>query len=276
MLNLLWLIFLTFARPVSKRSKSRCSAAGKMTLRMPVALFQACAPCSHTSILCSLCQVFLFSDEEMVSEHLGGLLGAAVQGLQRVGRNWATKTWHDATWGEGVLHPKLPAPRICCLWCLLPAEEMPDKRAGMSGVGREEALSVCCLLASHEAHVINKVLMPKILKECQLLRRNHMSRKHQRHRWILSCLCNEIFTARLPGSWRKLGIWATLVSQANPGYELCGAYHPPQSRVQQCGPSGRENRLELTGYNLEASQQTTGHAGHGDIWTVSRLPSSCP
>ena len=77
-----------------------------------------------------------------------------------------------------------------------------------------------------------------------------------------------IFAACLPGSWGKLGIWATLVSRANPGYELGGAYHPPQGRVKQCGPSGRENRLGLPRYNLEASQQATVHAVLGDIWTA--------
>ena len=163
--------------------------------------------------------------------------------------------------------------RICCLWCLLLAEEMPDKRPGMSGVGREEALNVCCLLASHEAQVINKVLMPSILNECQLFRRNHMSRKHQWHRWSLPCLCNGIFAARLPGSWRKLGIWATLVSQANPGYELCGAYHPPQSRVKQCGPSGRENRLILPGTIWKPPSRPQGMRGMG---TFGQCPGCSP
>lgn len=96
-------------------------------------------------------------------------------------------TWHDMGWRSAAL--KGPSSSGFALWCLLPAEEMPDKRAGMSGVGREEALNVRCLIASREAQVIHKVLMPSILKECQLFRRSHRSRK--RHRWwILPCLCN--------------------------------------------------------------------------------------
>ena len=205
---------------------------------------------------------------------VGWFVRGCSPGLQRVGHDWATNTWYDVTWGEGVLHPKLPAPQDL-LSLVSPSCRGDARQKKRNEWSRERgSLNVCCLLASHEAQVINKVLMPSILNECQLFRRNHMSRKHQWHRWIVPCLCNGIFTAHLPGSWRKLGIWATLVSQANPGYELCGAYHPPQSRVKQCGLSGRENRLILPGYNLEASQQ--GMGGMQGMGAFGQCPGCSP
>ena len=132
---------------MSKRSKSQWSAAGKMSLHMPVALFQACAPCSRTFILCSLCQLFLFSDEETVSEQLGGLSGVAVQGLQKVGHNWATNTWYDVTWGEGVLHPKLPAPQDLLSW-VSPSCRGDARQKSRNEWSRERGSFKCLLLAS--------------------------------------------------------------------------------------------------------------------------------
>ena len=62
-----------------------------------------------------------------------------------------------------------------------------------------------------------------------------------------------------PPNRRERFIWLGLFSCP----ETSGPGFP-----RQCGPSGRENRLGLPGYSLEASQQATVHAVRGDIWTA--------
>lgn len=93
------------------------------TQRIPL-----CHACSHIYSLQPLRQLVHFTDKELYSEWLGG--------LSEVTRGWGSTPGFDL---------RLPTPPYC-LWCLLPAEEMPNKRVGMSGIGGEGALNKCLLV----------------------------------------------------------------------------------------------------------------------------------
>lgn len=53
---------------------------------------------------------------------------------------------------------------ICCLWYLLPAEHMPNKGEGLSGVGTGRAINAAALYF-YITLIINKDVTPGTLKK---------------------------------------------------------------------------------------------------------------
>lgn len=84
-------------------------------------------------------------------------------------------------------------------WSLLPAERAESRNEWSWEKGS------LLLAFVHTVLVINRGLLPSLLKECQLFGVNHGNRNHPIPSCSLPWLGNEIFPACLSGSWRNFG-----------------------------------------------------------------------
>lgn len=169
------------------------------------------------------------------SQRQGGLLGAAVQGLQRVGRGLSDSR-HDMT-QHGVKEYctgfQLPGSAVFGVSFL--QRRCQTKKSRNEWSRERGSFSVCCLLASHEAHCYQQgshAQYPKGMSVTQ--KKPHEQKTSTTDEFsLVFAMESSLHTSQdHGGSWEYGQHWSP---QAN-CKELCGAYRPPQSRVQQCDP----------------------------------------